>query len=82
MDKELNQATMIRFKLRNKYLKSKSETDKQRIISRETNVLNYCVWKSRNITNRLTSVRYLITKPFGRQYVLYFQIKVIWQTPE
>ena len=82
MDKELNQATLIRFKLRNKYLKSKSETDKQRIISRETNVLNYCAWKRRNITNRLTSVRYLITKPFERQYVLYFQIKVIWQTPE
>ena len=29
MDKELNQAIMVRSKLRNKYLKSKSETDKQ-----------------------------------------------------
>ena len=30
MDKELNQAIIIRSKLRNKYLKSKSEIDKQR----------------------------------------------------
>ena len=29
MDKELNQAIMVRSKLRNKYLKSKSEIDKQ-----------------------------------------------------
>ena len=30
MDQELNQARMVRSKLRNKYLKSKSEIDKQR----------------------------------------------------
>ena len=30
MDKELNQAIMVRSKLRNEYLKSKSETDKLR----------------------------------------------------
>ena len=30
MDKELNQAIMVKSKLRNEYLKSKSETDKQR----------------------------------------------------
>ena len=30
IDKELNQAIMVRSKLRNKYLKSKSEIDKQR----------------------------------------------------
>ena len=30
MDKELNHAIMVRSKIRNKYLKSKSEIDKQR----------------------------------------------------
>ena len=49
MDKELNQTIMVRSKLRNKYLKSKSETDKQRYKSRETTVLNYCILESRNI---------------------------------
>ena len=39
MDKELNQAIMVRSKLRNKYLKSKSETDKQRYKKQR----NYCV---------------------------------------
>ena len=39
MDKELNQAIMVRSKLRNKYLKSKSETDKQRYNKQR----NYCV---------------------------------------
>ena len=39
MDKELNQAIMVRSKLRNKYLKSKSEIDKQRYNKQR----NYCV---------------------------------------
>ena len=39
MDKELNQAIMVRSKLRNKYLKSKSEVDKQRYNKQR----NYCV---------------------------------------
>ena len=39
MDKELNQAIMVRSKLRNKYLKSKSETDKQRYNKQR----NHCV---------------------------------------
>ena len=39
MDKELNQAIMVRSKLRNKYLKSKSEIDKQRYNKQ----INYCV---------------------------------------
>ena len=39
MDKELNQTIMIRSKLRNKYLKSKSEIDKQRYNKQRT----YCV---------------------------------------
>ena len=39
MDKELNQAIIIRSKLRNKYLKSKSEIDKQRYNKQR----NYCV---------------------------------------
>ena len=39
MDKELNQAIMVRSKLRNKYVKSKSETDKQRYNKQR----NYCV---------------------------------------
>ena len=38
-DKELNQAIMVRSKLRNKYLKSKSETDKQRYNKQR----NHCV---------------------------------------
>ena len=39
MDKELNQAIMVRSKLRNKYLKSKSEIGKQRYNKQR----NYCV---------------------------------------
>ena len=39
IDKELNQAIMVRSKLRNKYLKSKSEIDKQRYNKKR----NYCV---------------------------------------
>ena len=39
IDKELNQAIIIRSKLRNKYLKSKSEIDKQRYNKQR----NYCV---------------------------------------
>ena len=39
MDKELNQAIMVRSKLRNKYLKSKSEIEKQRYKKQR----NYCV---------------------------------------
>ena len=39
MDQKLNQATMVRSKLRNKYLKSKSEIDKQRYNKKR----NYCV---------------------------------------
>ena len=57
MDKELNQAIMVRSKLRNKYLKSKSKQINRDITSTETTVLNYCVLKSRNIMNPLTSVR-------------------------
>ena len=57
MDGELNQAIMVRSKLWNKYLKSKSETDKQRHQGRETTVLSYCVLKSRNIMNALISIR-------------------------
>ena len=57
MDKGLNRAIMVRSKLRSKYLKSKSEVDKQSITSRETTVLNYCVLKSGNIMNPLTSIR-------------------------
>ena len=57
MDKELNQAIMVRSKLRNKYLKSKSKQINRDITSRETTVLNYCVLKSRKIMNPLTSVR-------------------------
>ena len=56
MDKGLNQTIMVRSKLRNKYLKPKSEIDNRDITSRKTTVLNYCVLKSRNITNPLTSV--------------------------
>ena len=57
MGKELNQAIMVRSKLRNKYLKSKSKQINRDIRSTETTVLNYCVLKSRNIMNPLTSVR-------------------------
>ena len=39
MDKELNQAIMVRSKLRNKYLKSKSEADEQRYNRQR----NHCV---------------------------------------
>ena len=39
MDKKLNQAVMVRSKLRNKYLKSKSERDTQRHHKQR----NYCV---------------------------------------
>ena len=39
MDKELNQAIIARSKSRNRYLKSKSETDKQRYNKQR----NYCV---------------------------------------
>ena len=39
MDKELNQAITVRSKLRNKYLKSKSEIDKRRYNKQR----NYCV---------------------------------------
>ena len=39
MDKQLNQAIMARSKLRNKYLKAKSEIDKQRYNKHR----NYCV---------------------------------------
>ena len=39
MDKKLNQAIMVRSKLRNKHLKSKSKTDKQRYNKRR----NHCV---------------------------------------
>ena len=39
MDKELNQAIMARSKLRNEYLKAKSEIDKQRYNKQR----NYCV---------------------------------------
>ena len=42
MDKELNQATMVRSKLRNKYLKSKSEKDKQRY-NKDNKERNYCI---------------------------------------
>ena len=55
MDKELNQAIMVRSKLRNKYLKCKQIN--RDITSRETIALNYCILKSRNIINALTSVR-------------------------
>ena len=58
MDKELNQATMVRSKLRNEYLKSKSEIDKQRY-NKQRNYyeLSYCDLKSGNIMNPLTSIR-------------------------
>ena len=39
MDKELNHAIVVRSKLRNKYLKSKFEIDKQRYNKQR----NYCV---------------------------------------
>ena len=39
MDKELNQVIMVRSRLRNKYLKSKSEIDRQRYNKQR----NYCV---------------------------------------
>ena len=39
MDKELNQAIMVRSKLKNKHLKSQSEIDKQRYNKQR----NYCV---------------------------------------
>ena len=56
MDKEPNQAIIVISKLRNKYLKSKSKINRD-IISGETTVLSYCVLKSRNIMNPLTSIK-------------------------
>ena len=53
MDKELNQAIMVRSKLRNKYLKSQSEIDIQRHNNQRNYCVNYCVLKSRNIMNPL-----------------------------
>ena len=41
-DKELNQAIMVRSKLRNRYLKSKTEMMNGDITSRETTVLRFC----------------------------------------
>ena len=55
MDKELNQAIMVRSKLRNKYLKSNPKQINRDITSRETTVSDHCVLKSRNIMNALTS---------------------------
>ena len=51
MDKDLNQAIMVRSNLRNENLKAKS--DKSDI---ETTVLNYCVLKNRNIMNPSISI--------------------------
>ena len=82
MDKELNQAIMVRSKLRNKYLKSKSEIDKQRYNKQR----NYCVkllrFKKQKYYESLDISKIIDDKTFGRQQVLYFQIKVIRQTPE
>ena len=55
-DKELNQAIMVRSKLRNKYLKSISEIDKQRY-NKQRNCCVKVLCLSRNIMNPLTSVR-------------------------
>ena len=55
-DKELNQAIMVRSKLRNKYLKSVSEIDKQRY-NKQRNCCVKVLRLSRNIMNPLTSVR-------------------------
>ena len=76
MGKELNQAIMVRSKLRNKYLKSKSETDKQRYNKQR----NYCVkllrLKKQEYYESLDISKTTDNKTFWQQ-VLYFQIKVI-----
>ena len=76
MGKELNQAIMVRSKLRNKYLKSKSETDKQRYNKQR----NYCVkllrLKKQEYYESLDISKITDNKTFWQQ-VLYFQIKVI-----
>ena len=73
---------MVRSKLRNKYLKSKSEIDKQRYNKQR----NYCVkllrFKQQKYYESLDISKIIDDKTFGRQQVLYFQIKVIRQTPE
>ena len=55
MYKELNEAIMLRSKIRNKYLKSKSQIDKEKYNKQR----NFCVklLKNKNITNSFTSVR-------------------------
>ena len=45
-ENELNQAIMVRSKLSNKYLKSKTEMMNRHITSRETTVLRFCVLKT------------------------------------
>ena len=67
MDKELNQAIMVRSKLRNKHLKSKSEIDKQRYYKQR----NYCVkllqHKNQKYYQSLVISKTTDKKPFGRQ---------------
>ena len=72
MDKELNQAIMIRSKLRNKYMKSKSEIYKQRYNKQR----NYYVKLL-----RLKKQKYYESLDISK-ITNYFQIKAIRQTPE
>ena len=72
MDKELNQAIMVRSKLRNKYLKSKSEIYKQRYNKQR----NYYIKLL-----RLKKQKYYESLDISK-ITNYFQIKVIRQTPE
>ena len=73
MDKELNQAIMVRSKLRNKY----QRYNKQR---------NYCVkllrLKKQKYCQSLQISKITDNKTFWKTINPYFQIKVIRQTPE
>ena len=82
MDKELNQAIMVRSKLRNRYLKSISEIDKQR----HNKQRNYCVkllrLKKQKYYESLDISKITDNKTFWKKKTLYFQIKVIRQALE
>ena len=73
MDKELNEAIMVRFKLRNKYLKNKSGMDKQRY-NKQRNYYVKLLRLKKQINCERNKKKYyesldliLIIKPFGRQ---------------
>ena len=82
MGQELNQVLMIRSKLRNKYVKYESEIDKQRCNKQRNYCLKLMRLEKQKYHESLDINKITDNKPSGRQQTLYFQVKIIRQTPE